>query len=201
MRPVLLALAAMALAFPAAAQTVPPTVVTGHCDVAADSRIGGAIRILGKAAPGDANPQTVWLPTATGGSIGLFVIYTGNNLTRLDEPDGVYIRFKPQADRSTQGVALVVKTRGGRSWRFEGAAVQSGPNDSHVTFGLAWPYGRGLLNAIAGNQNLDMSVEQEGRVVATESFALANVAARDILLAQLHTRFLATDGAHCAPEG
>jgi hypothetical protein len=194
----LVVLAALTVASPALAQA-PPSAPTPKCDVTVQSRTGGAMEIAPAQAKGATGPQLVWQPVASGPGIQLFVIYPAEGLTRMDEPNGVLIRFRTQSNRGTDMLSVVVTTRGGRAWRFDPPTVVSDSSESaHVAFGLDWPYGRGMLSAIADNQPLTVSVEQDGQTLASDSFALSNIGARDALLAQARGKFQALDAAVCA---
>jgi hypothetical protein len=197
-----LALAALALAFagPAGAQTPPATPPQPKCDVQVQSRTGGAMEIAPAGqVKGVTHPELVWQPVGTGPGVLLFVTYPASGLAQMDEPDGLLIRFRTHNNRGADSLSVVVKTRGGRAWRFDPPMVTADSGEqAHVAFGLDWPYGRGVLSAIADSQPLTVSVEQDGQAVASETFILSNIEARDSLLAAARAKFQALDPAVCA---
>jgi hypothetical protein len=184
-----------ALAAPALAQTP-----AARCDVQAQSRIGGAMEVAPAAAIKNATgPQLIWQPMGSGPRVVLFVTYPASALAHMDEPNGVLIRFRIPANHLVESLSLSVKGRDGRAWRFDGATIVKDSDDwAHVAFGLDWPYGRGVLSAIADGQPLAVSVDQDGQSLASESFALSNIDARDSLLADVRAKYAAVKGA-CAP--
>jgi hypothetical protein len=168
------------------------------CIAEADSRNGGAIQVIPAAqVKGATQPQVLWEPIATGPGVILMVTYGDGALAHMDEPSAVLIRFRTPGERA-DSLSVVVKGRGGRAWRFDGDSIVTDPNSqAHVSFGLDWPYGRGVLAAIADGQPLSISVEQDGQVTASSAFGLDNIDARDTLLAQARARFKALDPSGC----
>jgi hypothetical protein len=152
------------------------------------------------AVKGATGPQLIWQPMASGPRVVLFVTYPASALAHMDEPSGVLIRFRAPTGHPVENLSLSVKTRGGRAWRFDGATIVKDSDDwAHVAFGLDWPYGRGVLSAIADAQPLTVSVDQDGQSLASETFALSNIGARDDLLAAVSAKFHAVQSA-CAGE-
>ena len=178
----------------ARAQTPAPSPAGGGCEVTVQSRTAGAIDIVPAARLKDAaGPQIVWEPVGTGPSVILWVTYSVDGQMRMDNPNGVLIRFRTLGRRDADTLSVSVKARNGRAWRFDGKTITSdNPESAHISFGLEWPYGRGLLNAIADSQPLTISVEQDGSTLNSESFALSNIAARDSLLAEARNKFQAS---------
>ncbi len=188
-----LILATLCLAGPAAAQPTPPA---KPCTVAVESRMGGFIESI--PAKGAAASQVIWQPIATAPGVVLLVIYGEGALAHMDEPGGVLIRFHTPGDR-TDSLSVRVTARNGRAWRFDGAAIVTDPGgQAHLAIGLDWPYGRGVLAAIAEGQSLTISVEQDGQVLSSSGFGLSNIDARDTLLAQARAKVQAADPATCA---
>jgi hypothetical protein len=171
------------------------------CEVVVQTRNGGLLDVLPAArqagSPGAA-AQIVWRPPTSGSSVQFLVVYPPGPLTRLGEPSGLMIGFQIQPNLPTDSAMLIVKAQNGRSWRFNGAMIEFG-KDSQATvkFEQDWAYGRGLLGAIADSQPLSMSVEQAGKPVAGESFALGNIDARDRLLAQARAQVESAEPGGC----
>jgi hypothetical protein len=188
---------ALGLASAACAQQAPAKT----CGVEAQSRNGGAIQIVpASQIKGATAPHVLWAPVATGPGVILLVTYSDGALTHMDEPSGLMIRFRTPGDRS-DSLSLLVKARNGRTWRFDGDSIITDPNNqAHVAFGLDWPYGRGVLAAIADSQPLSISVEQDGQITASAAFGLDNIDARDTLLAQARTRFQTLDQSACLAQ-
>jgi hypothetical protein len=177
---------ALGLLTPALAQAADAPGKT--CDVVVQSRNGGMLDVQpAPRTPGapDSASQIVWRPSASGPQMELWVIYPAGPLTSLGEPSGLIIRFHTEADLAPDSTNLIVKSQNGRIWRFNGKMIEFGKDGAAaVKFDQDWTYGRGLLGAIADNQPLSMSVEQDTKVVGSETFALSNIDARDRLLAQ-----------------
>ena len=186
----------------ALAQALAPPV---GCEVTADSRTGGAIDIVPASRVKGANgPQIVWQPVGSGPTVILWVTYAADEHLRMDNPNGVMIRFrKGQHDADT--LAVTVKARNGQAWRFDGKAiVADNAEAAHVAFGMDWPYGRGMLDAVASGQAVTISVEQDGSTLHSETFGLANIEARDNLLAEARSKFIAAAQGPCPavrPQG
>jgi hypothetical protein len=192
---------ALLLAGAAHAQTA-PTPAAKPCAVSAQSRTGGVIQIVASV-PGQATtgPQLVWQPVASGPGVILWVTYAASAIAHMDDPSGVMIRFKIPANVNMDEMAVSVATRNGRTWRFTGKTiVADGGNMAHVAFGTDWPYGRGLIAAVADAQPLAVAIQQNETTLATDSFVLSNIDARDTLLAQVRTKFQALGSAAC-PAG
>ena len=187
------------LATGARAQTPAPPPAVAGCEVTVESRTAGAIDIVPASRLKNATgPQIVWQPVGTGPSVILWVTFTPDSQMRMDNPDGVLIRFRTLGRRDADTLSVTVKARNGRAWRFDGKAITSdNPESAHIAFGLEWPYGRGLLNAIADSQPLTIAVEQDGATLNSESFALSNIAARDSLLIEARNKFQAASQAPC----
>jgi len=186
----------VALALGATQATAQQAQPAKDCDVVVDSRAAGAIEMRPAPEEGSASSQIVWRPVASGSSVLLLVTYAGPT-AHLNEPRGVFIEFRVKADLAPDSTTVSVKAANGRSWSFEGKSIAFGKdNRAQVTFGPEWTYGRGLISAIANNQSLTISVQQDGRAIAGESFALSNIDARDLLLAHAQAKFRA-DPAAC----
>ncbi|HUO21145.1 MAG TPA: hypothetical protein VMU59_01355 [Caulobacteraceae bacterium] len=196
-----LAALALGLAPPALAFAQSPTSANQPlpCAAQAQSRTGGVMEIVA-AAPGQPpGPQLVWQPVATGPGVTLWITYPASALARMDEPNGVLIRFHTPANVNLDTLSVAVKAGNGRAWRFDGKTITAGPNNTgQVAFGLDWPYGRGVISAVAESEPLTVSVEGDDSTLAKESFVLSNIDARDSLLAQTRTRFQALGAAACS---
>jgi hypothetical protein len=171
------------------------------CDVVVQTRNGGLLDILPAprppAGPGGAS-QIVWRPPSSGPALELWVVYPPGTLVRLGEPSGLIVGFQTQPNLPTDGVMLIVKTQNGRSWRFTGKMIEFGKDgEARVKFDQDFAYGRGLLGAIADSQSLSMSVEQDNQVIASQSFVLTNIDARDRLLAQARAEVEGTQPGSC----
>lgn len=168
------------------------------CEVQVGSRTGGAIAVVpASQVKGATAPQVIWQPIATGPGVILQITYGDGGLAHMDEPKSVLIRFRTSGARA-DSLSVSVKARGGRAWRFDSSSIVADPdNQAHITFGLDWPYGRGVIAAAAEGQPLSVSVEQDGQVLASSAFGLDNIDARDTLLAQARARFQAADPAFC----
>jgi hypothetical protein len=119
----------------------------------------------------------------------------------MDEPSGVMIRFRTHANLNPDTLSVLVQARNGRSWGFDGKVIKSDSDvQAHLAFDLDWPYGRGVISAVADAQPLTISVQQDGVVLETESFGLSNIDARDSLLAEARTKFQALNPASCPAQ-
>ncbi|HVY34723.1 MAG TPA: hypothetical protein VG960_09910 [Caulobacteraceae bacterium] len=180
-------------------QAEPPTPAKA-CRVEVASRAAGVIEVTAPSQAAHPAPsQVVWQPVASSAGIMLLVFYGEGSLARMDEPNGLLLRFRTPTDRA-DNLSVQVKDAKGRAWRFDGAAIVAEPGRlAHIAFGLDWPYGRGVLAAIAANQSLAVSVEQDGQVVATGGFGLSNIEARDSLLAEARVKTQGLDVSACGP--
>ena len=180
-----------------AAQAQPPTPAK-ICRVEVVSRAAGTIEVTAHAETAHSAPlQVVWQPVASGAGVMLLVFYGEGSLAHMDEPSGLLLRFRTPTDRA-DNLSVQVKDAKGRAWRFDGAAIVAEPGRlAHIAFGLDWPYGRGVLAAIAANQPLAVSVEQDGQMVASAGFGLSNVDARDSLLAEARVKAQGLDASAC----
>jgi hypothetical protein len=168
------------------------------CAVTAQSRTGGAIEIMASV-PGQApGAQLVWQPVATGPGVILWITYPASAIARMDEPSGLLIRFRVPANTNLERVSVQVTARNGRAWRFDGKSIKAdGADAAQVAFGLDWPYGRGLISAVAEAETLTVSVQSDEANLDKESFALSNIDARDLLLAQARAKFKALGATSC----
>ena len=143
-------------------------------------------------------PEVLWRPSASGPAVMMLITYRGAGAQRMAEPSEVFIGFKLKADLSPDATTVSVRAPGGRSWLFSGQAIKFGRDgQAEVSFGPDWPYGRGLMAAIANNLSLQVQVQQDGRTISSESFALNNIDGRDTLLAQARTRYAAGNPILC----
>jgi hypothetical protein len=163
------------------------------CDIVVQSRTGGLIEVT--PAKASAQGQILWRPVGSGPGLILLVAYPPASLARFAEPSGVVILFQPKDQANPETLSVQVKTRNGRAWRFSGPAIAFSKDEARIAFGQEWPYGRGLLGAIADGQDLTMAVQENDQTLNQESFSLGNIDARDTLLAQARARFT---GAGCA---
>ncbi len=187
---------ALTLAAAARAQT-PPTPATKPCAVSAQSRAGGVIQMVASVPGQAAGPQLVWQPIASGPGVVLLVTYAAGAIARMDDPSGVMIRFKVPPGVDLEAMDVSVKARN-RAWRFDSKMiVADGNGAAHVAFGLDWPYGRGLIASVADGQALTIAVETDQATIATGSFVLSNIDARDTLLAQVRAKFQSLGAGAC----
>ena len=192
---VLLGLTAVLLAAATEAQAQPavPAPSGDKCDIVVQSHTAGLIEVT--PAKASAQGQILWRPVATGPGLILLVAYPPADLARLAEPSGVVILFQPKDQDDPATLSVQVKTKNGRAWRFSGQSIVFAKDQARIAFGPEWPYGRGLLSAIAENLDLTMAVQDNDQTETQNSFVLGNIDARDTLLAQARARFA---GAGCA---
>jgi hypothetical protein len=169
---------------------------TTRCDIVVQSQAGGMLEVI-SAAQLTQPPQVIWRPTPSNGRLELLVSFEQATLESLGEPSGVLIRFPLAADDLPEGIALNIQGQNGRQWRFKGQVRDPQGDSGYVSFGQDLVYGRALLGAIADGQGLTISAERYDRVVASTTFGLANLRARDALLVQARRRFEAADPAMC----
>ena len=170
------------------------------CRVQVDSRAAGTIEVSApsQAIP-PAPPRLVWQPVASGPNVMLLIFYGEGALAHMDEPEGLFIRFRTPGARA-DSLSVQVRSSNGRAWRFDGASIVTEPDNlAHIAFGLDWPYGRGVLAAVAENRSLTISVEQDGQVLNSAGFGLSNIEARDTLLAEARSKAKGLDVSACAP--